>query len=117
MAVGSLRSLCLLADLLSEAATATVSAARRKYEARRYSPRGATLHPGRQTPLWNELALAVRKSFRRRGDQSRLARYLGLSRQRLHVLLVARAACPDAERTLQLLVWLRARQRGDELDR
>lgn len=117
MAVGHLKSLGFLADGLADAASAAGSAARRKYKAWQYVPRGCIPRSGSQTPLWNELAAAVRRLLRRRGDKVRLARYLGISRQRLHVLLVARSAYPDAERALQLLVWLRARRRGVALDR
>jgi hypothetical protein len=70
--------------------------------------RGRTLRPGAATPLWNELVKTVHLNLRRRGAKVNLARYLGIHRQRLHVLIVSRQACPDAERTLMLLVWLLA---------
>ena len=76
------------------------------------APRGAILRPGRDTPRWNKLAEAAAKLLRRRGDKARLARILGISRQRLHLLLKARTACPDAERTLRLQEWVELRQRG-----
>ena len=61
------------------------------------------------TPLWNTLARAVESQLKRRGAKSRLARLLGLSRQRLHLLIVAKTAYPDAERALLLQLWLQAR--------
>lgn len=67
------------------------------------------LRPGVDTPLWNALAAAVATQLRRRGEKSRLARFLGISRQRLHLLIVAKRAYPDAERALLLQLWLQAR--------
>ncbi len=106
-----------MADGLAAAAGAVASEVGRKYKEWRYVPRGSIPPCGPQTPLWNELAATLRRLLRRRGDKVRLARYLGISRQRLHLLLVTRTAYPDAERTLQLLVWLQARRRGVALDR
>lgn len=117
MSVGDLKVLGVMADGLAEAAGAVASLARKKYRDWHYIPRGSIPPCGPQTPLWNELAAALRRLLRRRGDKVRLARYLGISRQRLHLMLVARSAYPDAERTLQLLVWLEARRRGIALDR
>jgi hypothetical protein len=101
-----------IAGTLVVAAEATARAARRNYRARRRSPRGNVLRPGPETPLWNELAREVAAQLTRYGEKAKLARLLGIPRQRLHVLLVAKNACPDAERALQLLVWLQARRRG-----
>ena len=67
------------------------------------------------TPLWNALAVAVEKQLKRRGAKSRLARLLGISRQRLHLLVVAKTAYPDAERALLLQLWLQARLLNREL--
>ncbi len=110
--LGRLNQLTPLADGLIAAARATAAATRKFQRERRSSLRGAVLHPGADTPLWNELAAAAIKLLTRRGEKANLARLLGVSRQRLHVLLMARSACPDAERTLQLLAWVRARERG-----
>lgn len=119
MAVGYLKSLAPFADGLATAAQGAVRAAARaangKLDATRREKRGAVIRPGPDTPLWNELAGAVRRALRRRGEKAKLARILGVPRQRLHVLLVARTACPDAERTLRLLVWLQARRQGQDL--
>ena len=68
--------------------------------------RGQILRPGAATPLWSQLAKTVHLNLRRRGAKVNLARFLGIPRQRLHLLIVSRQACPDAERTLMLLVWL-----------
>ena len=65
--------------------------------------------PGVDTPLWNALAKAVEAQLKRHGAKARLARLLGVSRQRLHLLIVAKSAYPDAERALLLQLWLQAR--------
>lgn len=78
---------------------------KRRLQVRRWQ----ALRPGSDTPLWNALAGAVRAQLKRRGEKSRLARLLGLSRQRLHLLIVAQTAYPDAERALLLQVWLQTR--------
>ena len=112
MAIGHLKT---YVSLLRSQSPAQVLAAARKFKLRRRAGYATALRPGPDTPLWNELAVAVRRSFRRRGEKARLARVLGISRQRLHVLVVKPTACPDAERTLQLLLWLQARRDGHEL--
>ena len=116
---GSLKSLAATADDLAWAAQATARAAARSTKTQPADAptgrRGCVLRPGPATPLWNELADAAQRLVHRRGEKAKLARVLGVSRQRLHVLLVARTACPDAERTLQLLVWLQARRQGQDL--
>jgi hypothetical protein len=65
--------------------------------------------------MWNALAAAVRARLTRYGEQAKLARLLGLPRQRVHELLNSRSHQPDAERTLLLLVWLQARAEGRDL--
>lgn len=104
-------------DEFVAAARATAARKRERARARRdpHRPRrGATLRPGPETPLWNELVRAVRPHLRRRGAKNQLARLLGISRQRLYVCLRAQRACLDAERTLLLLTWLSAREQGRE---
>ena len=80
----------------------------------RRSRLGSTLQPGPDTPVWNELVRLAAPYLRKRGDKVRLARLLGLSRQRLHQIMVSRTACADAERTLLLLAWLQDRRQGRE---
>lgn len=74
--------------------------------------RGGTLRPGRQTPLWNALALAVRPHLAKYGEKAKLARLLGVAPQRVHDYFIARRAMPDAERVLLLLAWLAEREAG-----
>lgn len=82
---------------------------------RKRTRRGQVLRPGPDTPLWNALAATLHAQFHRRGDRARLARVLGLPRQRVTEMLRHRKHLPDAERTLLLLVWLHARQHGRDL--
>lgn len=103
-------ALLALYDLTAEAARAGAKQARRGKPLRNF-----TLHPGAATPLWNELIKQVRSFLGKRGSKVRLARYLGISRQRLHLCLKGRS-CLDAERTLLLFCWLTARQHGRDLD-
>jgi hypothetical protein len=110
-----LQQLMPLADLLLYTAEATAKAVRKTYREHTRQRRGATLRPGPGTPLWNELAKAARAELRRYGDKARLARVLGVPRQRVHQYLVDRSACPDAERTLWLLAWAHARRNGRDL--
>lgn len=78
------------------------------------APSGAfcSLKPGPDSPLWNELRRRVASQLNRHGQKVLLARYLGISRQRLHLLVKAGSAMPDAERTLLLLAWLVSREKG-----
>lgn len=71
------------------------------------------MRPGPGTPLWNELARAAAAELGRYGDKAKLARILGVPRQRLHEYLVAKTACPDTERALRLLAWVMANRAGN----
>jgi hypothetical protein len=101
-----------LAEIL-EAIAAELAAEGAK-SLRRFTRRrgGRTLRPGPATPMWNELTTRVRMKLTRYGDKAQLARLLGLPRQRLQDCLKARTATLDAERTLMLLAWVIARERG-----
>ncbi len=100
-----------LALALFEAAAMAARAVARRL--RRPPPRrGATLPPGIDTPLWNELVRQAQPFLRKRGSKAQLARLLGLPRQRMQVCLKAQSGCLDAERTLMLLCWVAARQQG-----
>ena len=100
----------LIEQLLAEAA-ASVLEARQKKRHRRRRRVGATLRPGRGTPLWNELRKPVRIATSKRGEQAKLARVLGLPRQRVNSYLTSGRQMPDAERTLLMVGWLAARAR------
>ena len=101
-----------MAAALEIMAQGSVSSLRKVYKARTRPRRGTTLRPGPLTPLWNALAQAAGPTVQRHGDQAKLARFLGVPRQRVHEYLVAKTACPDTERALLLLIWLQARLNG-----
>jgi hypothetical protein len=105
-----------LALALFEAAAASArAAAGRLLKPTVRHRQGATLRPGPNTPLWNELAGQARRLLRKRGERANLARLLGIPRQRITDYLRAGRACPDAERTLLLLCWVARRQVGGDL--
>lgn len=111
---GKLQRLIPLIDGLIALAQDTARATRQfSYSQRRR--RYVTLRPGTDTPLWDELVQTARRYLRKRGEKVKLARFLGVPRQRLHLLLVAKTRCPDAERTLLLLAWVAARAQGRRL--
>lgn len=91
------------------------AAAARKKGLRRRTKRNCTRRPGVDTPLWNGVAAALRVQLNRRGEKAKMARTLGLPRQRLHEFLQSGSAMPDAERALFLLCWLAAKEQGREL--
>ena len=101
----------MLAELLEIPARELARVAEREWRGWRRRPRGATLRPGPDTPLWLVLAAAVAPRLRKRGARAALARELGLHRMRMTEFFVARNAMPDAERTLALLLWLAREQR------
>lgn len=103
-----------IAGLLAEAAEA---GAKRAAKALRPRRRGAfkTRRPGADTPLWNECALLLRAELKPYGAKVRLARYLGIPKQRLNDYLTGRSRLPDAELALQMLHWLAQKRAGRDL--
>ncbi len=101
-----------LAEILADAAIAYLKNRRKAFRLAGRPHKGAALHPGKDTPLWNALAAEVRPHLRKYGAQVNLGRLLGLDRQTIHACFVARTRMPDAERTLQLLTWLIAVRQG-----
>jgi hypothetical protein len=110
-----LRTTDALVELLEQAA---VALARHLCKSMRPAPRrrGATLHPGVETPLWLALREAVAPHLRTRGAKALLARELALDPARMTEFFVRSDAMPDAERTLELLAWL-GRQRRTKRSR
>ncbi|MDI1320494.1 MAG: hypothetical protein PSW75_09940 [bacterium] len=96
----------ILAEAAEQAARRGMRAVRHRYRKRI----GATLRPGGNTPLWNELVKQAQPYLRRRGSKAQLARLLNLPRQRVHDCLKAESACLDAERALLLMCWVAACQ-------
>lgn len=74
-----------------------------------------TLRPGPYTPMWNQCRIHLRAELRPRGAKVRLARYLGIPKQRLSDFLASNRRMPDAELTLQMLHWLAAKRAGRDL--
>ena len=98
-----------LAELILAAATAMAKQAPQAFRIERpRSKGGATLRPGKETPLWNELRTQLRPYLKKYGNQVNLGRVLGLPRQRINAFVTGGGQMPDAERTLQLLAWLLA---------
>ena len=99
---------------LSEALTvAAITGARRLTNAFHRPRRGfTTRRPGFETPMWNVCATLLRRASRPYGAKARLARYLGIPRQRLNDFLHRPSRLPDAELTLRMLHWLSERYSG-----
>jgi len=74
-----------------------------------------TLRPGPYTPMWNQCRIALRNELKPYGSKIRLARYLGVSKQRMSDFLAGHRRMPDAELTLQMLNWLAAKRAGIDL--
>ena len=75
----------------------------------------ATVRPGPATPMWNYCAEALRAELRPYGAKVRLARYLGIHRQRLYDFLRGHSRQPEAELTLRMLHWLVEKRNGRDL--
>lgn len=95
-----------IAEALELAARGLARETEMRLFARKRPRRGATLRPSVDTPLWNALVAAVGPHLQRRGARALLARELGLHRARMHEYFDRQTAMPDAERALELLLWL-----------
>jgi hypothetical protein len=104
----------LILDVAFEAAAAAAS--RRVHSALRPKRNAGykTRKPGFDTPLWNVCATMAKRELKPYGSKVRLARYLGIPKQRLHDFLNRRSRLPDAELTLRLLHWLAAKRGGKD---
>ncbi len=98
-----LRALLELTDLFAEAAEAGARQLARAARPRR--PGGVSRTPGPDTPFWNTLASEIRVALRPKRAKVRLARYLGIPRQRVSEFFSSRTRIPDAELTLQIVHW------------
>jgi hypothetical protein len=74
-----------------------------------------TRRPGYDTPFWNVCAPLLKAELRVRGSKVRLARYLGIPRQRLQDFLKSRSRLPDAELLLRMLHWMSEKRVGRDL--
>lgn len=97
--------------------SAAETGAKRIHLAMRPKRKGAyrTRRPGYDTPLWNVCATLIKAQLLQRGAKTRLARYLGIPRQRLQDYLQGRSRLPDAELLLRMLHWLAEKQAGRDL--
>lgn len=71
-----------------------------------------TRRPGAQSPMWNVCVKLLREQLVPYGAKARLARYLGVPKQRLNDFLTGRSRLPDAELMLRMLHWLGERAEG-----
>jgi hypothetical protein len=94
---------------------ASIAASSRGLVATRRGRAYRTRRPGPNTPLWNVCAMRLREALKPYGAKARLARFLGIPRQRLYDYLRARSRLPDAELTLQLLAWLAHKGAGKDI--
>ncbi len=109
--------LALWLDLGEALTVAAGTGARRIRLALRPKRRGSykTRRPGYDTPLWNVCATLLRAELRIWGSKVRLARYLGIPRQRLQDFLKGRSRQPDAELLLRMLYWMSEKRAGRDL--
>ena len=103
-----------LGALLAEAAEAGAKHMKKQLKPRR---RGSylTRRPGQETPMWNACAALLRDQLSPHGSKVRLARYLGIPKQRLSDYLKNGSRMPEAETLLQILNWLANKQAGKDL--
>lgn len=103
-----------LAGLLAEAADAGAKQAGRMLRSRRRTGY-STLRPGQDTPMWNACASILREELKPYGTKVRLARYLGIPKQRVTDFLKNGSRMPDAETLLRMLNWLAHKQSGQDI--
>lgn len=109
-----LRPLAVLSDVMAVAAE--TGAKRAQAALRRRRRAGIVRRPGADTPMWNLLVTELRGALAHRGAKMRLARYLGIPKQRVHDFIAAKKRLPDAELALRMLHWL-AEERATGHDR
>lgn len=109
--------LMLWLDLGEALVAASKTGARRVSLALRPKRKGSykTRRPGYDTPMWNVCATLLRNELTVRGSKVRLARYLGIPRQRLQDFLRGRSRLPDAELLLRMLHWMAEKRAGRDL--
>jgi len=100
--------------LLAEIAEGSAKALRKQTRPRR---RGSyeTRRPGDETLMWNACVAMLRDELKPYGSKARLARYLGIPKQRLTDYLKGQRRMPDAEAALQMLEWVAQKRAGRDL--
>jgi len=103
-----------LGGLLADAAEAGAKHMKKQIKGRR---RGSylTRRPGEDTPMWNACAALLREQLKPHGSKVRLARFLGIPKQRLSDYLKNGSRMPEAETLLQILNWLAQKQAGRDI--
>lgn len=104
-------------ELSDALAVAAATGLRRLHNAihRRRQRVGYTRRPGADTPMWNVCISLLKKELKPYGSKARLARYLGVPRQRINDFLTGHCRLPDAELTLRMLHWLTTKKEGRDL--
>ena len=103
-----------VSEVLAEAAEEAGKKLQRQWKPRR---KGSfeTRRPGEDTLMWNALADMIARELKPYGSKVRLARYLGIPKQRLYDYLKRPTRMPDAEILLRMLNWLATKQAGRDL--
>lgn len=65
--------------------------------------------------MWNVCVALLKSELKPYGSKVRLARYLGVPRQRINDFLTGKCRLPDAELTLRMLHWLTTKKEGRDL--
>ena len=102
-----------IGGVLAEVAEAAAKRAQKSLRPRRRASY-MTRRPGPETPMWNACAALLRDELRPLGAKVRLARFLGIPKQRLNDFLTGHSRQPDAELTLQMLHWLAQTRAGSD---
>jgi transcriptional regulator with XRE-family HTH domain len=103
-----------LGALLADAAEAGAQELKKQLKPRRGGSY-LTRRPGTDTPMWNACAALLREELRPYGAKARLARFLGVPKQRLSDYLKNGSRMPEAETLLQILNWLAQKQGGRDI--
>lgn len=88
-----------------KAARSTFRSIDRRAGHRRIAPTESNPAGESTTPMWNALADQLHLALQKHGAKARLARHLGVPRQRVSDFVKSRRL-PDAEMTLRMLHWL-----------
>jgi len=65
--------------------------------------------------MWNVCAALLREELKPYGSRARLARFLGIPKQRLSDFLKNGSRMPDAETLLRVLNWLAQKRVGRDI--
>ena len=103
-----------IGGMLYDSAESLAKSAKHLMRTRRRGGYG-TRRPGMDSPMWNICAAQLRAELTPIGSKVRLARFLGIPKQRLNDFLKAESRLPDAELTLQLLNWLAQKRAGRDI--